>query len=50
LAWDSRISRRAVLEALAAEAYSKEVLSLELDLLWEAQAMLYGPTNRQRKS
>jgi hypothetical protein len=31
---------RAVLEALAAEAYSKEVLSLELDSLWEAQAML----------
>ena len=31
---------RAALEALAAEAYSKEVLSLELDLLWEAQAML----------
>jgi hypothetical protein len=38
---------RAALEALAAEAYSKEVLSLEqirrmleLSSLWEAQAML----------
>ena len=46
-AQDTRISAVPALEALAAEAYSKEVLLLEqirrmlgLGSLWEAQAML----------